>query len=76
MNDKEREFWDIFSKLQKLCHLSNEDIYNKEVSKHLKLMSNMIYFYRREGVKKVKEAERARYLKQMGVTLLKPKVKK
>jgi hypothetical protein len=73
LSDKEKEFWDIFSRLQKLCHLSDEAIEDPDVQKHLRLMANMIYFYRRDGAKKVQAAVRDRWLKSKGVAILKKK---
>jgi len=75
MNDKEKEFWDIFSRVQKLCHLSNESVKDPTVHRHLKLMSNMVYFYRRDGVEKVKAAVRDKWLQSKGVAIFKPKGK-
>jgi len=71
----DKEFWDIFEKLQRLYHLSNDSAQDPTVNRHLKLMANMIYFYRRDGVKKVKEAVRDKWLRSMGVAVIKPKGK-
>ena len=73
---KEQEFFDIFTKIQKLCHLSDETAQDPTVQRHLKLMSNMVYFYRREGALKVKDAVRAKWLESKGVAVLKAKRKK
>jgi hypothetical protein len=72
---KEQEFWDIFAHLKKLCHLSDEAISDPDVHKHIRLMANMVYFYRRDGVAKVKTAVRDKWLKEKGVAVLKPKGK-
>ena len=72
---EEREFWEIYFTLQKLCGLRDDDLDNKEVGKHLRLMANMVYFYRRDGAAKVKDAVREKELRELGVPILKPKGK-
>jgi hypothetical protein len=76
MKDSEKEFWEIFSDIQELCRLSDEEVRaSPEVTNHIRLMANMAYFYRKDGVKKVSDAAREKFLSGLGVAVLKPKGK-
>lgn len=74
MKDSEKEFWEIFVDLQELCRLTDEEVKKSpETTNHLRLMANMVYFYRKDGAKKVTEALRRKLLEKRGVIVLKPK---
>jgi hypothetical protein len=73
---KEQEFWDIFYKLRDLSHLTDKDLEDPIVSRHFKLMANMIYFYRHAGVEKVKAAVHKKKLAALGIPMLEPRRKK
>ena len=75
MNDKEKEFYEIFEDLRVLSRLTDAEIKDEEVAKHFRLMSNMIYFYRHHGVEKVKAAVRAKKLAALGIPVIGPKGK-
>jgi hypothetical protein len=76
MKDSYKEFLEIFEDIQELCRLTDAEVKaSLEVTNHLRLMANMIYFYRKDGAKKVDAAVREKFLKEMGVAVLKPKGK-